>query len=166
MKAIRISSGHAEVVDERCVKDGRCVLVCPQKAKKVRSDLEEARALLGKGGRVVASIAPSFVAAFPEATPGQVVQGLKMLGFSEVRETAEGAEWVAKEHALLLAEGRTNVISSSCPAVNFLITRYFPKCIEYLAPVVSPMVAHGRLLKKEDPHLPGGVHRPLYRQEG
>uniref|UniRef100_A0A7V4DEN3 PAS domain-containing protein n=1 Tax=Candidatus Caldatribacterium californiense TaxID=1454726 RepID=A0A7V4DEN3_9BACT len=152
VKAVRISLGHAEVVDERCVKDGRCVLVCPQKAKKVRSDLEDAKALLAQGERVVASIAPSFVAAFPEATPGQVVQGLKILGFSEVRETAEGAEWVAREHALLLAEGRTNVISSSCPAVNFLITRYFPEHTEYLAPVVSPMVAHGRLLKKEEPH--------------
>ncbi len=151
VKAIRISLGHAEVVDERCIKDGRCVLVCPQGAKKVRSDLEEAKKLIASGGTVIASVAPSFVAAFPEATPGQVIRGLRMLGFSEVRETAEGAEWVAREHALLLQEGRENLITSSCPAVNFLITRYFPEHIEYLAPVVSPMVAHGRLLKREFP---------------
>lgn len=151
VKAIRISLGHAEVVDERCVKDGRCVLVCPQGAKKVRSDLEEAKKLIASGGKVIASVAPSFVAAFPEATPGQVIRGLRMLGFSEVRETAEGAEWVAREHALLLKEGRTNLITSSCPAVNFLITRYFPEHTAYIAPVVSPMVAHGRLLKREYP---------------
>lgn len=152
VKAIRISLGHAEVVDERCIKDGRCVLVCPQKAKKVRSDLEQAKALLESGERIVASLAPSFVAAFPEVTAGQVVQGLKVLGFSEVRETAEGAEWVAREHALLLQEGQMNLLSSSCPAVNFLITKYFPECAKFIAPVVSPMVAHGRLIKRE---LPG-----------
>lgn len=151
VKAIRISFGHAEVVDARCVKDGRCVLVCPQGAKRVRSDLERARELIGSGRMVVASLAPSFVAAFPEATPGQVIRGLKMLGFSEVRETAEGAEWVAREHALLLQEGYRNLITSSCPAVNFLITRYFPEHTRYIAPVVSPMVAHGRLLKREFP---------------
>lgn len=151
VKAIRISFGHAEVVDERCVKDGRCVLVCPQGAKRVRSDLERAKKLVASGQMVVASLAPSFVAAFPEATPGQVIRGLKMLGFSEIRETAEGAEWVAREHALLLQEGYRNLITSSCPAVNFLITRYFPEHTKYIAPVVSPMVAHGRLLKREFP---------------
>lgn len=151
VKAIRISLGHAEVVDERCIKDGRCVLVCPQGAKRVRSDLGRAQELLSSGKTVIASLAPSFVAAFPEATPGQVVRGLRMLGFSAVRETAEGAEWVAREHALLLKEGRTPLITSSCPAVNFLITCYFPEHTACIAPVVSPMVAHGRLLKREYP---------------
>lgn len=151
VKAIRISFGHAEVVDTRCVKDGRCVLVCPQGAKRVRSDLEKAKELIASGQKVIASLAPSFVAAFPEATPGQVIRGLKILGFSEVREVAEGAEWVAQEHALLLQEGHTNLITSSCPAVHFLITRYFPELTGHIAPVVSPMVAHGRLLKRESP---------------
>ncbi len=149
MKAIRISLGHAEVVDERCIKDGRCVLICPQKAKKIREDLEKAQDLITSGDMVIASLAPSFVAAFPELRVEQVVEGLKRLGFAMVRETAEGAEWVAKEHAGLLQEGRENIISSSCPAVNFLVIRYFAELSGYIAPVVSPMVAHARMLKKE-----------------
>lgn len=151
VKAIRVSLGHAEVVDERCVLDGRCVLICPQGAKKVRHDVQRVKELLHGGAKVVASIAPSFVAAFPEARVGQVVSALRKLGFQEVRETAEGAEWVAREHLQLLREGKTNLISSSCPAINNLICRYFPEQLEHLAPVVSPMVAHARLFHEEDP---------------
>jgi len=141
--------GHAEVVDERCIKDGRCVLVCPQDAKKIQNDLPRVQELLQGEDPVVVSLAPSFVAAFSEGTEGQVVAALKKLGFREVRETAEGAEWVAKEHARLLSEGRKNIISSSCPAINALIYKYYPQYISYLAPVVSPMVAHARLIRRE-----------------
>lgn len=151
VKAVRISFGHAEVVDERCIQDGRCVLVCPQGAKKVSNDIQKVRTLLQGEQNVVASLAPSFVAAFADVRPGQVVSALKMLGFAAVRETAEGAEWVAREHARILGEGRVNLISSSCPAINNLIRRYFPEQIENLAPVVSPMVAHARLLHQENP---------------
>ncbi|MGC8777964.1 MAG: [Fe-Fe] hydrogenase large subunit C-terminal domain-containing protein [Candidatus Caldatribacteriaceae bacterium] len=150
VKAIRVSLGHAEVVEERCILDGRCVLICPQGAKKVRNDLQRVKALLEEGGKVVASLAPSFVAAFPGVRVGQIVSALKTLGFQEVRETAEGAAWVAREHAKLLEEGRTNLISSSCPAINNLICRYFPEQLANLAPVVSPMVAHARLWHQED----------------
>jgi len=149
VKAIRVSLGHAEVVDERCIKDGRCVLVCPQDAKKIQNDLPRVQELLQGEDPVVVSLAPSFVAAFSEGTEGQVVAALKKLGFREVRETAEGAEWVAKEHARLLSEGRKNIISSSCPAINALIYKYYPQYISYLAPVVSPMVAHARLIRRE-----------------
>ncbi len=149
VKAIRVSLGHAEVVDERCIKDGRCVLVCPQDAKKIQNDLPRVQELLQGEDPVVVSLAPSFVAAFSEVTEGQIVAALKKLGFQEVRETAEGAEWVAREHARLLDEGKRNIISSSCPAINALIYKYYPQYVSYLAPVVSPMVAHARLIRQE-----------------
>ena len=149
VKAIRVSLGHAEVVDERCIKDGRCVLVCPQDAKKIQNDLPRVQELLRGEDPVVVSLAPSFVAAFSEGTEGQIVAALKKLGFQEVRETAEGAEWVAKEHTRLLSEGRKNIISSSCPAINALIYKYYPQYVSYLAPVVSPMIAHARLIRQE-----------------
>ncbi|MGQ9747533.1 MAG: [Fe-Fe] hydrogenase large subunit C-terminal domain-containing protein [Candidatus Caldatribacteriaceae bacterium] len=151
VKAIRIRFGHAEVVEERCIHDGRCVLVCPQGAKTVRDDVQRVKDLIQSGKKVVASLAPSFIASFSEVSVGQIVSGLKELGFYKVRETAEGAEWVAQEHAKLLKEGRVNLISSSCPAINNLIARYFPQQLENIAPVVSPMVAHARLLRREDP---------------
>ena len=32
--------------------------------------------------------------------------------------------------------------------MNDLIEKYYPDCAKYMAPVVSPMVAHGRYIKK------------------
>jgi len=149
VKAIRFSLGHAEVIDERCIKDGRCVLVCPQDAKVVRNDIDVVQSFFTEHQFVIASLAPSFVAAFPDITPSQLNQALKMLGFTLVRETAEGAQWVAVEHVRLLEQGREGLITSSCPAVNALIYKYYPQHLSSLAPVVSPMVAHARMLRKE-----------------
>ncbi|NLJ38793.1 MAG: 4Fe-4S binding protein [Candidatus Atribacteria bacterium] len=149
VKAIRFSMGHAEIIDERCIKDGRCVLICPQDAKVIRNDTGVVKNYLQNEDFVIASLAPSFVAAFPNINPGQLFNALKSLGFSLVRETAEAAELVALEHAQLVKEEKKAIITSSCPAVNALIYKYYPQHIPYLAPVVSPMVAHARLLKKE-----------------
>lgn len=149
VKAIRLNMGHAEIVDERCIKDGQCVLVCPQKAKKIQSDRPLVEEYLTNGDQVVVSLAPSFVASFPSVQAGQMAAALKKLGFSGVRETAEAAEWVALEHAELLKEGRENLIASSCPAVNSLIYIYYPHVVPYLSPVVSPMIGHARMIRKE-----------------
>ncbi|MBP8933523.1 MAG: PAS domain-containing protein [Candidatus Atribacteria bacterium] len=149
VKAIRFSMGHAEIIDERCIKDGRCVLVCPQDAKIIRNDIGIVKGFFENKEMVIASLAPSFVAAFSDINPGQLFNALKSLGFTVVRETAEAAELVALEHAQLLKEGKESIITSSCPAVNALIYKYYPQHVSYLAPVVSPMVAHARLLKKE-----------------
>jgi PAS domain S-box-containing protein len=41
------------------------------------------------------------------------------------------------------------VIASSCPVVVNLIEKYHPDLIPHLAPIVSPMIAHGRLLTRQ-----------------
>ena len=40
-----------------------------------------------------------------------------------------------------------NIITTCCPSVNDLIEKYYPSLTGLMAPVVSPMVAHGRLIK-------------------
>ncbi|HEY3314554.1 MAG TPA: [Fe-Fe] hydrogenase large subunit C-terminal domain-containing protein [Bacillota bacterium] len=164
VKAIEVLSGptakeaHAQVLIERCILDGRCVIVCPQRAKHVRSDLAGVRALLRGGDPVAASLAPSFWAVLPAARPGQVAAALRLLGFEYVQETAVGAELVAAEHRRLHEEAQrelgrqaTPMISSACPVVVNLIERHYPELLSYLAPVVSPMIAHARLLKYREP---------------
>ncbi len=42
-----------------------------------------------------------------------------------------------------------NIITTCCPSVNDLVEIYFPQLVKYLAPVVSPMIAHGKMLKNE-----------------
>lgn len=154
VKAIRMERGplpgelHARVSEERCIFDGKCVLVCPQKAKRVSGDLSRLSFLISEGEKVAASLAPSFASAFPEADPLTIPSALRLLGFAFVQETAIGAEMVGEEHARLFKEVDRPLISSSCPAVVNLIERHYPEVIPYLAPLVSPMIAHGRYLKR------------------
>lgn len=41
-----------------------------------------------------------------------------------------------------------NIITTCCPSVNDLVEKYYPELIGDMAPVVSPMIAHGMLMKK------------------
>lgn len=56
--------GHAEIIDERCIKDGRCVLVCPQDAKVIRNDTGVVKNFLENKEFVIASLAPSLLQLF------------------------------------------------------------------------------------------------------
>ncbi|MEI7481870.1 MAG: 4Fe-4S dicluster domain-containing protein, partial [Elusimicrobiota bacterium] len=68
-KAIRISSGQAEVIKERCIGCANCVLMCSRQAKEVRSSVTEVRALLASGAETAICLAPSFPVEFPELDP-------------------------------------------------------------------------------------------------
>jgi uncharacterized Fe-S cluster-containing protein len=70
---------------------------------------------------------------------------LRRLGFHYVSETAEGAKLVTEETLKLTEKG---CICTACPAVVNYIEKYRPEYVDMMIPVVSPMVAHGRLLKK------------------
>jgi len=148
VKAIRISGGQARVEDSLCIKCGTCVRECPQRAKTVRSDLEEAKALLLSGKMVAASIAPSFAAIFPNTFSLRLPSALRQLGFRFVGETAEGAKYVTDES---LKEGQCGNICSACPAVVNLVEKYYPSYIDTLIPVVSPMIAHAKMIKDSHP---------------
>ena len=55
---------------------------------------------------------------------------------------------MTEAYTRLLAEGQMkNIISTCCPSVNELVEKYYPELVEYMAPVVSPMIAHGKLIK-------------------
>ena len=149
VKAITVRDEQARIMVDHCINCGRCLEVCPQNAKTFASDLERVKGYLRQGCRTVISIAPSYAGVLEFDTPGQVADALERLGFAEVRETAEGAALVTNEYKKLVREAKMpNIITTCCPSVNDLIEKYYPDCAEMMAPVVSPMVAHGRYIKK------------------
>lgn len=147
IKAICISDGQARVDSERCILCGTCVRECPQQAKHVRNDLGKVAELLAASGLTVASVAPSFPAAFADYGGGFLPAALRKLGFNMVTETAVGAELVAAATAKLISEREACWVTSACPVVVTLIERYFPDMCANITPIVSPMVAHARYLK-------------------
>ena len=149
VKAIAVQDEQARIIQERCINCGHCLEVCPQNAKTFASDVERVKGYLRKNEHTVISIAPSYLGVLDFDRPEQLVGALIKLGFSEVRETAEGAAMVTNEYKRLIREGQMeNIITTCCPSVNDLVEKYYPECAKYLAPVVSPMVAHGRYIKK------------------
>ncbi len=150
-KSISFSDGHAQIVQSECVYCGRCYIACPQECKIVRDDLLAAKRLAMEGEAYV-SLAPSFQAAFPGLSFEALEKGFLALGFKGVEETAVGATIVKKEYERLVKEGKEDiVISTCCHSVNLLVEKHFPAAKKYLAPVLSPMLAHGLDLKKRHP---------------
>ena len=122
--AIAFSDDQARVLSEECILCGRCVEVCPQGAQQVQSDLVNVRRMLSMGLKVYASVAPSWLAAFPDIAFPQFSAALKKLGFTGVEETAAGAAQVSLEYARLMAKGeRDNIISTCCPSLVLLVER-------------------------------------------
>ncbi len=151
LKAIRVRDHSATIIPELCVACGHCVDVCPVGAKKVRSDLERAQRLVKSGRKVIASLAPSYVAEFDGVSQEQMIHAFRMLGFFGVSETALGAEEVSAHVARLTEqEGASKLfISSACPAVVDLVRTFYPEQAPALTALDSPIVAHCRMLKKE-----------------
>ena len=145
--AIRIREGLAEVVSERCIACGTCVQICAAGAKKVESDAGLVWQLLGQSSPTIFVLSASFPAAFPDVQPRQLVTALKKLGASEVMEDSFGAELVCQEYARLLNKNDKAYLSSPCPAIVAYIEKYYPRLIDNLAPIVSPMIAMARVVK-------------------
>lgn len=148
VKAIRIKNDQAKIVEERCVACGQCLVVCPQNARRIKSDLYKIKNARLRGKTSIAIVAPSFAGAFCLESPGQLVAALKRLGFQRVEEVALGAQAVTNLYKDFISKTeKKNYITTSCPSVNYLIETHYPSLIDYLIPVVSPMLAHGKLLK-------------------
>jgi signal transduction histidine kinase/iron only hydrogenase large subunit-like protein len=149
-KAISVSSGQAEVIPDRCIGCGNCVRVCSQHAKRVlRSDVE-ARMMIASGATVAAIIAPSFPAEFFDIEDHRRLVGMiRALGFAYVAEVAFGADLVADRYQKLLEEEEHHqYIATTCPAIVSFVERYYPGSTGSLAPIVSPMVAMARALRR------------------
>ena len=148
VKAIRVQDGYARVVPELCIMCGNCVLACPSNAKRVRDDLPRAKALLSSGRKVIASLAPSFVAQYSGITSARLIHALKKLGFHAISETALGAQQVsASVNALMRGETKQVWISSACPVVVDFIAKYHPECQPHIFSVLSPLLTHCKMLR-------------------
>lgn len=146
-KAITFDKDAIKIISNRCVLCGNCIKGCPQHALTHRTNKDQLRTILSQG-KTIACLDPVFVAALEHSRPRQLVTALKKIGFDEVWEGAFGVELVAQEYRKILSGGwKWPLISSFCPAVVFYIEKYFPNLIPHLAPIVSPMIAIGRVAK-------------------
>lgn len=150
VKAISIENNKASIIEQRCIYCGHCTQICPTGAKKVRDGLTRAKMVLAKNkGRTYMSLAPSYISEFGETSSNALIAAIVKLGFVGVSETALGAELVTKATEDFLTHAPHNFyISSACPVVVDYIRKYAPQLTHNITPIISPMLAHAKMLKQ------------------
>ena len=157
IKAISINDNNAAAIDNsKCTSCGACVYQCPFGAIMDKSYILNVIDLIKKSGnnekyKVYAMVAPSISSQFTYAKLGQVITGLKELGFYTVVEAALGADMVAQSESKELAE-KGILTSSCCPAFVAYVKSAFPELLKYVSHNLSPMATLAKYIKDTPPN--------------
>lgn len=155
IKAISMNENKAAAIDNsKCISCGACVYQCPFGAIMDKSYILDVIDILKKSEenkkyKVYAVVAPSISSQFTYAKLGQVIKGLKELGFFTVIEAALGADMVAYAESRELAE-KGFLTSSCCPAFVEYIHKTFPDLVPLISHNLSPMATIAKYIKETD----------------
>ena len=154
IKAISVNENKAAMIsNEKCISCGACVYQCPFGAIMDKSFILKCIDIIKKSENntkynVYAVVAPSISSQFTYAKLGQVISGLKELGFSTIMEAALGADMVAYAESEELAE-KGFLTSSCCPAFVSCIEKMFPEMSQYISHNLSPMATISKYIKEK-----------------
>lgn len=155
IKAIHMGENKAAHIDnDKCISCGACVYQCPFGAIADKSYILNVIDLIKKSAnnkkhKVYAVVAPSISSQFSYAKLGQVISGIKKLGFYTVIEAALGADMVALAESKELKE-KGFLTSSCCPAFVDYIHKYFPALVKDISHNLSPAATISKYIKSID----------------
>ena len=155
VKAISMNENKAAKIDnDKCIACGACVYQCPFGAITDKSYILDVVNMLkesenNKKYKVFAVVAPAISSQFKYAKLGQVIRGLKELGFYTVIEAALGADMVASAESKELAE-KGFLTSSCCPAFVDYVHKTFPDLVPYISHNLSPMATISKYIKEHE----------------
>jgi len=119
--------------------------------KRYNEDQLKILELLAHNNNVSLMVAPSFVVDFDYKT---FVPLMKGLGFDYISELTFGAKTVNGEYHDYISKNKSRqkkFISSTCPMCVSIVKAKNHNMSSYLLPIVSPMVAMAKILKKNFP---------------
>jgi len=147
---VKVNMDFARIIPERCIGCGSCTSVCPQDAIHYVDSKEETKRILKLDGKKVAVVAPSISGEFHDITDyRKFVQMFIQLGFDHVNEVSFGADIISLKYAELFNNFKGKYyISTACPVIVSYIQKFQPELIDNLVPLVSPMIATAKVVRK------------------
>ncbi|MBS3937935.1 MAG: [FeFe] hydrogenase, group A [Peptococcaceae bacterium] len=151
---------NRQLGDTTCVFCGQCAAVCPTAAITEVDSTEQVFRAIGNKKHVVVQVAPAVRVAIGEEfglprgaiTTGQMVTGLRMLGFTAVFDTDFAADLTILEEANeLIQRVKTNgtlpLMTSCSPGWVKFVEHFYPEFMAHLSSCKSPMQMMGALIK-------------------
>ena len=144
IKAISINEDNAaKIDDEKCIQCGACVYQCPFGAISDKSFIINVIDMLKRSRdnskyKVYALVAPAIGSQMNYVKLGQVITGIKKLGFFTLVE-------VAVEKGFLT--------SSCCPAFVRYVKTAFPALAPYISHNMSPMATLAKYIKEHEENV-------------
>jgi iron-only hydrogenase group A len=144
-----------------CILCGQCILVCPTAALREKSALKEVvNAVNDRNKFTIVQVAPAVRATLGEEynmplgtdVTGQMVTGLRRLGFKKVFDTNFAADLTIMEEATELIHriqngGSLPMFTSCCPGWIKYAEQNRPEILEHLSSCKSPHEMEGAVLK-------------------
>ena len=152
----REGTGTLTIDKNRCVGCGACIEACSAgNLTESRDILPVLDAVKAAEGPVYVLVAPAFIGQFGNATPGQLRSAFKSIGFAGMVEVALFADILTLKEALVFDRKINNhedfmLTSCCCPIWISMVRRNYSQYLKNMPDSVSPMVACGRAVKKND----------------
>ncbi|AKL94538.1 iron only hydrogenase large subunit [Clostridium aceticum] len=149
VKAIYLKENTTEISPSRCIACGKCFTVCPRNNKAMANSSIRVKALMNSNRTLVASIDPTFVAYFGKNYK-KLITALRKLGFQYIEETSVASDILFNKYKeVWTTDQQKYYITSNCSAVNLMVQKYYPELINYMLPILPPMMIHANLLKEK-----------------
>lgn len=142
---------YPEIMHNACIGCGHCLKVCSPGAIFYRDSKEEVKGYLSSEDKVAAICGPSISGEFHDITDyRKFVEMIRALGFDYVLEASFGVDLVALKYKELFSAFKgKHYITANCPAVVSFIEKFHPELTDNLAPIVSPMIATAKVIRKK-----------------
>jgi len=151
VKAIYANNeGFPEVNHGRCIGCGSCLSVCSSNAVTHISQVEKTIELIESVHKVAAIVDPTISGEFPDIKDyRKFVEMIRKLGFDYVSEISFGVDLVALKYNELLSNFKGKYyLAANCPSVVMHVEKFHPELVENLAPIVTPMTAMAKVVRK------------------
>ena len=152
------NDGSGDVIrlnHDLCIGCGQCITACSTGARQPVDDFDDFIHALEHKQKIVAFVAPSVAAQFPDQYM-KINTLLRKMGVAAVFDVSFGGELTVKSYLEYMnAKNPKTVVSQPCPAIVTYIELYQPELIPYLAPADSPVLHAMKMVRRYYPQYRG-----------